>query len=90
MLFIINKSPFASKSLDSCLKIADEGDTILFIEDGVCAVNLENLDNIRKRGITLYALKVDVEARGISSSIPVTDYEGFVDLVEKDSVVSWI
>lgn len=90
MLFIICKSPFASRSLDSCLQIADTGDTILFIEDGVFAATLKNLEKVAERGIALYALKADVEARGIQSLIPVVDYEGFVDLVEEDTTVSWI
>ncbi len=88
MLFIVNKSPFASKSFDSCLKIARKGDTILLIEDGVFAVQMDVYP--AQKGIALYALKADVEARGINPSVPVVDYEGFVDLVEKDTVVSWL
>ena len=89
MLFIINKSPFASRALDSCLQVADKGDTILFIEDGVFAGRLTNLEKVKEKGIVLYALKADVEARGISSSLPVVDYDGLVNLVEKDNTVNW-
>ena len=89
MLFIINKSPFASRALDSCLQVADKGDTILFIEDGVFAGRLKNLEKVKEKGIALYALKADVEARGISSSLPIVDYDGLVNLVEKDNTVNW-
>ncbi len=89
MLFILNKSPFASKSLDSCLKVAQNGDTLLLIEDGVLAVKSGELEKAKEREIRVYALRADVEARGVTSSVPVVDYEGFVDLVEKNKVVNW-
>jgi tRNA 2-thiouridine synthesizing protein B len=89
MLFIVNKSPFNSKSLDSCLKVAKKGDTILLIEDGVYAVGT-HLEKAIKKQIAVYALQADLEARGLKSSIPIVDYSGFVRLVEKDAVVSWM
>ena len=35
MLHIVNKSPFTTTSLESCLRVAKPGATILLIEDGV-------------------------------------------------------
>jgi tRNA 2-thiouridine synthesizing protein B len=90
MLFIINKSPFSSKSFQSCLRFATSNDTILFIEDGVLAVKSGETEKAEEKGITLYALKSDLKARGIESAVPTVDYEGFVDLVEKDAVATWI
>jgi tRNA 2-thiouridine synthesizing protein B len=89
MLFIINKSPFTSKSLESCLQIAKEGDSILFIEDGVFAAHMR-LEKAEEKGVAVYLLEADTEARGVTTSLPVVDYRGFVDLVETDTVVSWM
>jgi len=41
MLHLINKSPFERTALDSCLRLAKPGSSILLIEDGVYAA-LEN------------------------------------------------
>ncbi|MBU7022790.1 MAG: sulfurtransferase complex subunit TusB [Theionarchaea archaeon] len=89
MLFIINKSPFTSRSLESCVNIAETNDVILFIEDGVYAVTSDQIHQAEQKGIKLYVLKADLEARGIQTALPVVDYEGFVDLVEENTVVTW-
>ncbi|MBU6996131.1 MAG: sulfurtransferase complex subunit TusB [Theionarchaea archaeon] len=89
MLFIINKSPFASRSLESCLDIAGKGDAILLIEDGVYAVTSDQILQAEERDINLYVLKADAEARGIQTALPVVDYEGVVELVENQTVVTW-
>ncbi|MGC1119638.1 MAG: sulfurtransferase complex subunit TusB [Candidatus Methanofastidiosia archaeon] len=62
---------------------------ILFIEDGVYAVTSDQIHRAEQKGIKMYALKADLEARGIQSKIPVVDYTGFVDLVEENTVVTW-
>lgn len=90
MIYIINKSPFSSKALDSCLNVAQEGDTILLIEDGVYAAGTNSkLKKATEKHITVYALQADLTARGIESAVSVVDYLGFVELVEKDTAVSW-
>lgn len=89
MLFIINKSLFASRSFESCVNIAGTDDVILFIEDGVYAVTSDQIHQAEQKGIKLYALKADLEARGIRTTLPVVDYGGFVDLVEENTVVTW-
>lgn len=89
MLFIINKNPFASRSFESCVNIAGIDDVILFIEDGVYAVTSDQIRQAEQKGIKLYGLKADLEARGIQTALPVVDYGGFVDLVEENPVVTW-
>ncbi|MBU7013706.1 MAG: sulfurtransferase complex subunit TusB [Theionarchaea archaeon] len=89
MLFIINKSPFTSRSFESCVSIAGTDDIILLIEDGVYAVLSDVIQHAQQKDITLYALKADLEARGIQTHLPVVDYGGFVDLVEEHAVVTW-
>jgi len=99
MLHIVNKSPFASGSLQSCLRVAKPGSTILLIEDGVygamagTAVSAEVIAAAADR--TVCALAPDVAARGVSAKvldgITLVDYDGFVDLVAStDGVQSWL
>ena len=100
MLHLINKSPFERNSLDSCLRLAKTGASILLIEDGVYAA-MANTDHAEKVSgrldeFTLYVLGPDVAARGLNDiplieGINVIDYEGFVDLVtEHDVTQSWL
>ncbi len=100
MLHIINKSPFDRNALDSCLRLASPGSSILLIEDGVYAA-LANADHAqritdRMKDFSFFVLGPDVSARGLSDSpliagIESVDYEGFVDLVaEQDVAQSWL
>ena len=100
MLHLINKSPFERNALDSCLRLAQPGSSVLLIEDGVYAAMAKatNADKITSRleEISFYVLGPDVAARGLSDiplidGVAVVDYEGFVDLVtEKDVTQSWL
>jgi tRNA 2-thiouridine synthesizing protein B len=99
MLHIVNKSPFAAGALQSCLRIAKAGSTILMIEDGIYGA----LDGTAVSGqirealgdITVCALSHDLEARGVNGKvldgITLVDYDGFVELVTaNDGVQSWL
>ena len=100
MLHLVNKSPFEKNSLDSCLRLATSGSSVLLIEDGVYAAvaNAKHADKLtaRKDDLSFYVLGPDVAARGLSDTplidgITVVDYEGFVDLVaEHDANQSWL
>ena len=100
MLHIVNKSPFERNTLDSCLRIAKSGSSVLLIEDGVYAT-LQNAAHAAKisgrlADLSFYVLGPDVAARGLSDTpmiegISVVDYEGLVDLVaEHDATQSWL
>ncbi len=100
MLHLINKSPFERTALDSCLRLAQAGGSILLIEDGVYAA-LENAAHAEKiagrmEDFSFYVLGPDVAARGLADTpliegLAVIDYEGFVDLVaEHDVTQSWL
>ena len=97
MLHNINKSPFASDSLETCRRFLQPGDSVLFIEDGVYAVQAGNkfaslIETIQKNNSVL-ALHPDLGARGITvvaDGVRVVDYEGFVELVEEHQVNSWL
>ncbi|MDA3870702.1 MAG: sulfurtransferase complex subunit TusB [Gammaproteobacteria bacterium] len=98
MLHTVNKSPFESKTFDTCLGLAKGGSTILLIEDGVYAATTGNsvADKIKNTSdINFCVLDADAQARGIegklAEGIKVIDYEGFVDLVaEHDTVQAWL
>jgi tRNA 2-thiouridine synthesizing protein B len=90
ILHTINKSPFEKNSLDTCLRIALEGSSVLLIEDGVFGAMdgtaLNGKLNEASNRLQFYVLGPDLKARGLSEDkvldcIEVIDYEGFVDLV---------
>ncbi|MBN1178491.1 MAG: sulfurtransferase complex subunit TusB [Anaerolineae bacterium] len=97
MLYTINKSPLMFGNLKSALRIAPEGEPVLLYEDGVyaaahgAATEALVADALAKHPI--FALKADLEARGITrliDGIRVVDYDGFVALVEEHPVVPWL
>ena len=100
MLPLINKSPFERNALDSCIRVAKSGASILLIEDGVYAALAKAAHageiTSRMKDFTFYVLGPDVAARGLNDiplieGVTVVDYEGFVDLVtETDVSQSWL
>ena len=96
MLFTVNKSPFTSNSLQSCLKFAKSGNPVLLFEDGVFAAAkgtaLEPLIRTAMTYVEIYALQEDLTARGITdviAGVRLVDYGGFVDLVAQNNVCPW-
>ena len=99
LLHTVNKSPFDDSTLQTCLKFARQGSAVLLIEDGVYAAARDTAVSRQMqealKSVQVYALKPDVEARGLQSrvmdGIRLVDYEGFVDLVAEHSAVqSWL
>lgn len=100
MLHTVNKSPFENRSLDSCLKFAAAGASILLIEDGIFGALKETVLSAKLKdamqNINIYVLGPDLRARGMEVSklidgVKVVDYGGFVDLVTgHDKVQSWL
>ncbi|MDH4290475.1 MAG: sulfurtransferase complex subunit TusB [Aquincola sp.] len=99
MLHTVNKSPFEHKALETCLRFARQGSAVLLIEDGVYAAAKDTAVSPKMqealKTVTIYALKPDVEARGMQNrvmdGVRLVDYGGFVDLVvEHDAVQSWL
>jgi len=99
MLHTVNKSPFEKDSLNSCLRLSEDGSSILLIEDAIYAA-LEGTaasDSIKDAMKTkkVYALQDDINARGVKDKVmdgvEQVDYAGFVTLVtEHDTVQSWV
>jgi len=100
MLHTVNKSTIERNALESCIRLAKAGSSILLTEDGVIAAmqgtkySSTVLDAMAN--ITFYVLGPDLKARGLSESnivegVKVVDYDGFVDLtVDHESVQSWL
>lgn len=99
-LHTVNKSPFATPALQSCLNHAKDGDTILMIEDGVygAAKGTVMADAVAAKSgaVKIVVLGPDLAARGIDAArmidgITSVDYAGFVDLAAKNDVTqAWL
>ena len=90
LLHTVNKSPFEKNSLETCLRIAAAGSSVLLIEDGVYGAmkgtSLKGALSEAGNRVKFFVLGPDLTARGLSEAdvmegIEVVDYEGFVDLV---------
>ena len=100
MLHLVNKSPFDRNALESCLRLAEDGSSVLLLEDGVYAAmskaKYAEALSARMAELNFYVLGPDVSARGLDDislidGISVVDYEGFVDLVvEHKTSQSWL
>jgi len=99
MLHIVNKSPSQTRTLDSCLRLAQDGQALLLIEDGVYAATSRSpaADAVRTAltRLKVFALQPDLEARGVHTAVldgvTLVDYGGFVDLVaEHTTSNSWL
>jgi len=99
MLHIVNKSPSQTRTLESCLRMAQAGAAVLLIEDGVYAATRGSPAEPQVRAasgrLRFYALRPDLDARGVTAkamdSVTLVDYTGFVDLVvEHGTPNSWL
>lgn len=100
ILHTVNKSPFERNALESCLKFATAGASVLLFEDGIYAAltgtQIESQVSAALGTLKLYVLGPDLKARGFSDEriipgIRVVDYAGFVDLTtECDTVQAWL
>jgi tRNA 2-thiouridine synthesizing protein B len=99
-LHTVNKSPFATQALLSCLNHCKDGDAVLMIEDGVyggiAGTGLSEIVEERGKAVALFVLSPDLSARGVDASrlisgVEGVDYAGFVDLVAKhDRTQAWL
>lgn len=96
-LHILFESPFAGHCLDECRRVAQAGDALLLVGDGVYALagtQAAALAALRAAGVEVFALGEDCAARGIDAhatdSVTALDYAGFIDLaLAHERSVSW-
>ncbi|MEP5765531.1 MAG: sulfurtransferase complex subunit TusB [Halieaceae bacterium] len=96
LLHAVFTSPDNDHALASCLRVALPDSCILLLQDAVYAAytNSTHASRLRESGSRIYALREDVEARGLCGAldegIELVDYAGFVELsVECHAVQSW-
>ncbi len=99
MLHIINKSPFQTSTLSTCLRMAQPGNAVLLIEDGIYAATQGSAAEAQMRQacttLKVYALQPDMDARGVTDKllegVTLVDYAGFVDLTAQyNTSHSWL
>lgn len=98
LLHIVNKSPFERDSLELAIAYAQDGSSILMIEDAVYGAmqNTTASSTVADCSAPVYVLGNDLKARGISEDkviegINVIDYAGFVKLTtELDQTQAWL
>lgn len=88
VLFIANKSPFTSSQLLEISKLAQEGDGLILIQDGVLATYLQEgskQELLRKFPGRVYGLKEDIKARAakVDEYINVITYKGFASILSQ-------
>lgn len=99
-LHTVNKSPFSTQSLLSCLNHCKDGDAVLMIEDGVygALANSGMSDQVKAKAgnVSIYVMTPDADARGLADDklldeVSGVDYAGFVNLVtEHDRTQNWL
>ena len=99
-LHTVNKSPFSTQSLMSCLNHCKAGDAVLMIEDGVygalASSGMADLVRVKTANVSIYVMTPDADARGLPADkllgeVGGVDYAGFVNLVtEHDRTQSWL
>jgi tRNA 2-thiouridine synthesizing protein B len=96
LLYQIKRSPYISRDLEHILPVAREGSHIMLYQDAVLAAavtdeNRQWLERLTDAGVTVHALGEDLSARGVVrvlDGVDVTDYAGWVDLVDRLQPVS--
>jgi sulfur relay protein TusB/DsrH len=95
ILYTLRNSPLLHTAYKSLLPVVEKGDSVLFLQDSVCAFqaapdDLRNfLDRANEGGIRICAVKADLDARGMSPDCETLDYGDVVDLIfAHDKVVN--
>lgn len=99
-LHTVNKSPFATQTLMSCLNHCKDGDAVLMIEDGVygalASSGMAEFVKAKSGSVSIYVMSPDADARGLATDkllgeVSGVDYAGFVNLVtEHDRTQAWL
>ncbi|WXL27618.1 sulfurtransferase complex subunit TusB [Ectopseudomonas mendocina] len=93
-LHVLSHSPYADRSLESCLRVLGKQDGLLLSGDAVYALQGSEASNrLTQVSAALYALDEDVTARNISAAhnAQLVDYTAFVELCcQYDKVNAWL
>lgn len=92
-LYLVTRSTFERTAWKLATRLAESGDTVCFIQDGVLAVKgpeelTGKLAEMESAGVVVRYLSEDLKARGISApDEKVIDYDEFVELVENSRCI---
>ncbi|NUT75969.1 sulfurtransferase complex subunit TusB [Pseudomonas sp. C1C7] len=94
-LHVLSHSPFGDDRLGSCLRLIGAADALLLSGDAAYALQpgTEPFKSLQARGLKLYVLAEDAEARAIAMPdwARAIDYPAFVELsIHHDKVNSWL
>ncbi|SUB81126.1 tRNA 2-thiouridine synthesizing protein B [Pragia fontium] len=90
MLYTVSRSLYYIDT-ESLLNTVTQSDVLLLLQDGVTAAiaGSASLNQLMACGAVIYALREDVEARGLltlmGNDVELIDYQGFVDLTVNHS-----
>ena len=89
-LYIVNTPPNNPERLQACLELLQSDDHLLLIESGVYWASEGLSRSLKELPCPATALECDCLARGVISSLPICNDDGFVDLtVNYPRSVSW-
>jgi sulfur relay protein TusB/DsrH len=86
-LFLLSHAPHTDPAEGKRLELARPADSVVLTEDATYAAGALTtpfsapLQEAATRGVTIYALSADLDARGIATTFPQVDYDGLVDLI---------
>ncbi|WP_095151605.1 sulfurtransferase complex subunit TusB [Pseudomonas sp. Irchel s3b5] len=94
-LHVLSHSPFGDDRLTSCLRVIGADDALLLSGDAAYALQpgTAPFAALQTRGLKLYVLAEDAQARAISVAdwVEAIDYPAFVELsIHHDKVNSWL
>ncbi|MDN4544224.1 MULTISPECIES: sulfurtransferase complex subunit TusB [unclassified Pseudomonas] len=94
-LHVLSHSPFGDDRLTSCLRVIGAADALLLSGDAAYALQpgTAPFAALQTRGLKLYVLAEDAQARAISVAdwVEAIDYPAFVELsIHHDKVNSWL
>jgi tRNA 2-thiouridine synthesizing protein B len=94
-LHVLSHSPFGDDRLTSCLRVIGADDALLLSGDAAYALQpgTAPFTALQTRGLKLYVLAEDAQARAISVAdwVEAIDYPAFVELsIHHDKVNSWL
>jgi sulfur relay protein TusB/DsrH len=87
-LYLVSRSTFERTAWRLATRLAEKGDSVIFIQDAVLAVKgpvelSEKIAELESAGVSINFLAEDLESRGLSSpDHKVLDYDGFCQLIE--------
>lgn len=93
-LHTLNRSPADSRVYQQTLQAMGHDDQLLLIEDGVQGALPQLVGYFEDVEGRVYALKEDLEARGLlglcADNVHVVDVDGFIELTEQaDKTITW-